>query len=204
MQRRVRPAQPSMRGDSRLDGQGRSDSHSYGCSLPFQRTVESQEACDYLVHPHPHMNHIYAASASNTCVSAWALWRHPRLEQAERQISFATHTLAVWYMWCVRWSRNCKPQHPIILHIMCALTPSRIPIVWSRDGQYVTRGGRDVSHMFRAWACFAMFHEIQAGHYARFAHVSRMFRDVSRCFARFADDSRICDDSRCFAHVSQV
>ena len=177
MQRRVRPAQPSMRGDSRLDGQGRSDSHSYGCSLPFQRTVESQEACDYLVHPHPHMNHIYAASASNTCVSAWALWRHPRLEQAERQISFATHTLAVWYMWCVRWSRNCKPQHPIILHIMCALTPSRIPIVWSRDGQYVTRGTR------------------------RFAHVSRMgmLRDVSRDSGRALRTFRAC-----FAHVSQV
>ena len=53
-------------------------------------------------------------------------------------------------------------------------------------------------------ACFAMFRKIYAGNYARFAHVPRMFRDVSRCFARFADDSRICDDSRCFAHVSQV
>jgi hypothetical protein len=52
------------------------------------------------------------------------------------------------------------------------------------DGQYVT-GERDVSHMF--CACFAMFHKIHAGHYARFAHVSRMFRDVSRCFARFAE-----------------
>ena len=45
---------------------------------------------------------------------------------------------------------------------------------------------------------------IHAGNYARFAHVSRMFRDVSRCFARFADDSRIRDDSRCFAHVSRT
>jgi hypothetical protein len=68
--------------------------------------------------------------------------------------------------------------------------------------RYVTRGTRRVSHIFRA--CFTMFREIHAGHYALFAHVSYMFRDVSRYFARFADDSRIRDDSRCFAHVSRT
>ena len=66
---------------------------------------------------------------------------------------------------------------------------------------HVSRMFRDVSRCFARFAdesrirddsrCFAhvsrTFREIRAGHYARFAHVSRMFRaaHVSRCFAVF-------------------